>query len=345
MAFEENNETVEEIFSLSEYLEPDTAEIMEIKSLEYIEPDYCEYLGAIEYSIAQHYYENDRKIEDKDVVLALKNIMLNYELDISFFIKDIEIQIINYLICPIVEKPITRHEFRLIIDYILWAIGNRAWMEDKQAYVKWIAYVIGLYSEEEEKKYERNFKKVGKKRGMSKEDIDLLLMKSVKDDISKAIDTDVFPGEDIEKSEPDIYFTLMSDEEKYNFLLEKGHESSILLELYVFELAQNQEFEKIKKLYSELSIKYPDFAHLHFLMGTIHITIDPSFAKSCFEKTLEIAEKDEEVPENVLQSLKLNISFLEGHLSEEIEAPEKLKDENQSKKMTRSKRMGNVKKK
>ena len=45
MAFEENNETVEELFSLSEYLEPNTAEIMEIKSLEYIEPDYCEYLG------------------------------------------------------------------------------------------------------------------------------------------------------------------------------------------------------------------------------------------------------------------------------------------------------------
>jgi hypothetical protein len=66
---------------------------MEIKSLEYIEPDYCEYLGAIEYSIAQHYYENDRKIEDKDVALALKNIILNYELDISFFIKDIEVQI------------------------------------------------------------------------------------------------------------------------------------------------------------------------------------------------------------------------------------------------------------
>ena len=54
--------------------------------------------------------------------------MLNYELDISFFIKDIEIQIINYLICPIVEKPITHHEFRLVIDYVLWAIGNRAWM-------------------------------------------------------------------------------------------------------------------------------------------------------------------------------------------------------------------------
>jgi len=345
MASEENNETVDERFSLSEYLEPDTPEILEIKSLEYIEPEYCEYLGAIEYSIAQHYYENDRKIEDKDVALALKNIMLNYELDISFFVKDIEIQIINYLISPIMEKPITNHEFRLVIDYVLWAVGNRAWMKDKQAYVKWIAYVIGLYSEEEEKKYERDFKKIAKKRGMSKDDIDLLLMKSVKDEFSKARDAEVFPGEDIDESENEIDFFSMPDEEKYNLLLEKGPEYSILLELYVFELAQNQEFERIKKLYNELSEKYPDFAHLHFLMGAIHISIDPSFAKSCFEKTLEIAEKDEEVPENVLQSLRLNISLLEGHLSEEIEAAEQVKEMNQSKKTTSSKRKGNVRKK
>jgi hypothetical protein len=195
MAFEENNEIVEEWLKLSEYLEPDTPEILEIKSLEYIEPEYCEYLGAIEYSIAQYYYENDRKVEDKDVSLSLKNIMLKYELDISFFIRDIEIQIINYLISPIMEKPITYHEFRLVINYVLWAIENRAWMKDKQAYVKWIAYVMGFYSEEEEKKYERDFK------------------------------------------------------------------------------------------------KHPDFTHLHFFMGVVHISIDPALAKSCFEKTLEIAEK------------------------------------------------------
>jgi hypothetical protein len=99
------------------------------------------------------------------------------------------------------EKPITHHEFRLVIDYVLRAIGNRSWIEDKRAYVQWIAYVIGFYSEEEENKYERNFKRLGKKRGMSEDDIDLLLMKSIKDEISKAKDVEVFPGEDIEKSE------------------------------------------------------------------------------------------------------------------------------------------------
>jgi hypothetical protein len=118
----------------------------------------------------------------------------------------------------------------------------------------------------------------------------------------------------------------MLDEEKYNFLLEKGSEFSGLLELYIFELAINQEFEKIKKLYSELSEKHLDFTHLHFLMGVIHIPIDPALAKSCFEKTLEIAEKDEAAPETILQSLRLNISFLEGHLSEQIEAAEETEE-------------------
>ncbi|MHB8103295.1 MAG: hypothetical protein ACYDEF_14275 [Methanosarcina sp.] len=322
MASEENNEIVKEELSLSEYLEPDTPEILEIKSLEYREPEYGEYLGAIEYSIALYYYENDRKIEDKDVMLALKNIMLNYELEISFFSRDIEILIINNLIWPLREKPITHHEFRLAIDYVLWVIENRTWMEDKQAYVKWVAYVMGLYSEEEEKKYERNFKRLAKKRGMSEDDMDLLLLKSEEDYFSKATDIEAFPGGDIGKSKQEIDFTLMSDEEKYNFLLEKGPEFPGLLEFYIYELAENQEFEKIKKLYSKLSEKHPDFTHLDFLMGVIHISIDPALAKSCFEKTLEMAEKDKAVPETVLQSLRLNISSLEECLSEEIEEAE-----------------------
>ena len=55
MPYTEDNETNAEIFSLSEFLEPDTPGILEIKSLEYIEPEYCEYLGSLEYSIALHY--------------------------------------------------------------------------------------------------------------------------------------------------------------------------------------------------------------------------------------------------------------------------------------------------
>ncbi|MDD3246431.1 MAG: hypothetical protein PHF18_06210 [Methanosarcina sp.] len=314
MVSEENNETVEERISLSEYLIPDTPEILEIESLECREPEYIMYLGAVEYSIALYYYEGDRKIEDKDVILALENIKLNYELDLSFFSRDLEIQIINYLIGALSEKPITHHEFRLVIDYVLWVIEKRTWMEDKQAYVKWIAYVMGLYSEVESIKYETDFKRLAEKRGMSEEDIDLLLLKGEDDDFSEAMDFEGFPGEDIGKSKPEMDFALMPDEEKYNFLLEKGQEFSGMLEFYIYELAENKEFEKIKELYSKLSEKYPDFMYLHFLMGAIHISIDPVLAKSCFERTLEMAEKDENVPETILESLRLNISSLEEQL-------------------------------
>ncbi|MDD4247930.1 MAG: hypothetical protein PHT13_02265, partial [Methanosarcina sp.] len=74
------------------------------------------------------------------------------------------------------------------------------------------------------------------------------------------------------------------------------------------------DFPRCRELYSKLSEKYPDFMYLHFLMGAIHISIDPVLAKSCFERTLEMAEKDENVPETILESLRLNISSLEEQL-------------------------------
>jgi len=314
MTSKENDETVEEELSLSEYLIPDYPDILEIESLEFKEPEYMMYLGAIEYSVALYYYEDDRKITDKDVRLALKNIKLNYESDLSFFSGDLEIQIIDYLIGSLREETITHHEFRLVIDYVLQSIENRTWMEDEQAYVKWIAYVLGFYSEAEAIKYEKDFKRIAKKRGMSDEDIDLLLLKSEEGNFSETISFGTSPGEDHSNSKEAMDFDLMPDEEKYNFLLEKGPACPDLLEFYTYELAQNREFEKIKELYSKLTEKYPDFINLHFMMGVIHISIDPAFAKSCFEKTLEMAEKDEAVPENILQSLRMNISMLDRYL-------------------------------
>ena len=79
--------------SLFRHLEPDTPEVMEIKSLQGEEYEYSDYLGTIEYSIARHFYEDDRKIKDKDAVSALKNIRKNYDKNISFFKRDLEKEI------------------------------------------------------------------------------------------------------------------------------------------------------------------------------------------------------------------------------------------------------------
>ena len=50
--------------SLFRHFEPDTPEVMIIKSLQGKEYEYSDYLGTIEYSIARYFYENDRKIKD-----------------------------------------------------------------------------------------------------------------------------------------------------------------------------------------------------------------------------------------------------------------------------------------
>ena len=117
---------------------------MKIKSLQGKEYEYSDYLGTIEYSIARYFYEDDRKIKDEDAVSALKNIRKNCDKNISFFKRDLEKEIIENLIELLEGEPISHHEFKLIIDYVLEVIDNRAWMEDEQAYLKWALMLWGF---------------------------------------------------------------------------------------------------------------------------------------------------------------------------------------------------------
>jgi hypothetical protein len=173
----EYNEISEDEYSLSELLLPDTPEIKEIKSIYEKEYEYSDYLSEIEITIAAHYYEENRNLKDKDLIAALKNIKQNRDKPISFFKRDLEKEIVGSLIEPLEENPLADHEFTLVIDYILWVIDNRSWIPDKQAYIKWISYVMGIFSKEEEKKYEREFKKSARNLGVSSAQVDMLLMK------------------------------------------------------------------------------------------------------------------------------------------------------------------------
>jgi hypothetical protein len=164
-------------FPLSELLLPDTPETKEIKSIYEKEYEYSDYLSEIEITIAAYYYVENRNLKDKDVIAVLKNIKQNRDKPISSFKKDLERKIIGSLIVPLEKNPLTDHEFTLVIDNVLWIIDNRSWIPDKQAYVKWITYVMGLFSETEEKKYEREFNKFARKLGVSSNQVDMLLMK------------------------------------------------------------------------------------------------------------------------------------------------------------------------
>jgi hypothetical protein len=90
MSPDENNELIENDLSLSESLVPDTPKIKEIKSIYNKEYEYSEYLSEIEFSIADYYYNENRKVTDKYVIRALKNIKENRDKPISFFEKPLE---------------------------------------------------------------------------------------------------------------------------------------------------------------------------------------------------------------------------------------------------------------
>jgi len=178
----ENSEIREDEVTLSELLTPDTPETKKMKSLQGKEYEYSNYLGTIEYSIARYFYEENREIKDKDAVSALKNIRNNCNEKTSFFKQDLETEIIENLIELLKSEPISHHEFELSIDYVLEIIDNRSWMEDEQAYLKWVTYVMGLFTEEESEEYEKNVKKLAAKLGLSSKHADLMLLKGSEDD-------------------------------------------------------------------------------------------------------------------------------------------------------------------
>ncbi len=331
----EYNEISEDEYSLSELLLPDTPEIKEIKSIYEKEYEYSDYLSEIEFAIAGYYYEENRNLKDKDVISVLKNIKQNRDKPISFFKKDLEIDIIESLIEPLEENPLTDHEFTLVIDYVLWVIENRSWVEDKQAYVKWITYVLGFFSEAEEGKYERQFKKSARKFGLSSAQVDMLLMKRASSDFFE--EGDLFEGivdkseilaEDRTADDLETGFFLMTDDEKFNFLLDKGMDYVELVQGYILDLKDKEDYEKIQDFYKKSIEKHEDFFPLQFIMGISYIDKDPALAKSYFEEAIRTAEKLEEIPEESKKVLRRDINQLTKLLVEEsTEKPEEKTDE------------------
>ena len=295
--------------SLSRYLKPDSPEIKEIKSLQGKEYEYSDYLGTIEYSIARYFYENDRGIKDKDAVAALNNIKNNYDKKISFFEQDLEIEIIENLIELLEDEPISHHEFKLAIDYVLEVIDNRSWMEDDQAYLKWAAYIMGLFTEKEREEYETKIRKLAARMGFSSKHADLMLMKGEEEDYFEFVEnygaegTQELTDEEL-IAEMEKRFLSMPEDEKFDFLLENGPEFYELVGLYLSDLSERGEFDKIQTLYRKLTEKYDDFLYLYVYMGGVYLEKDPSLAKSYFEKALETLDRTDELSDSTREVLR-----------------------------------------
>ncbi len=115
----------------------------------------------------------------------------------------------------------------------------------------------------------------------------------------------------------------MNDAEKIEFLVEYGSDYFDLVESYINELVNQEKFEKVQELYNKIIEKDEDFLPLHFMMGIIFLERDPALAKFYFEQTLKVAEMGDDVPEDILQSLKRQILALEAYLSGEKQHPSK----------------------
>ena len=295
--------------SLSRYLKPDTPETKEMKSLQGKEYEYSDYLGTIEYTIASYFYENDRKIKDKDAVAALNNIKNNYDKKISFFKQDLEIEIIENLLELLEDEPISHHEFKLAIDYVLEVIDNRSWMEDEQAYLKWAAYIMGLFTEKEMEEYEKSIRKLAARVGLSSKHADLMLMKGEEEDYFEFVEKYGAEGreeltEEELVAEIETNFLSMPEDEKFDFLLENGPEFYELVGLYLSDLSERGEFDKIQDLYRKLTERHNDFLYLYVYMGGVYLEKDPSLAKSYFQKALEILDRLDELSDTTREVLR-----------------------------------------
>jgi hypothetical protein len=286
--------------SLSDFLKSDTPEVKQIRSLQDNEAEYSEHLGTIEGGIALYYHEHDNTITDKEIISILRDIKMNLDKDVSYFSHPFEILMLGPLVDALEKKPITFHEFKLVIDYILWSIDNRSWMGDKQAYIKWICYFLGVYTAKEEKQYEERMEKLGKKLHLSEEDVDQLLLKSERK----------FTDDEMEKTRIESEFFAMDDGEKLHFLAENTPEHFDLFSVYLLELKERRELELMKDLAKKVSKKFGDDLELYLHVAIFFMDEDPNIAKSYLAKALSKVELLEGVQAQEKRSMEIKIKKL-----------------------------------
>ncbi len=195
--------------------------------------------------------------------------------------------------------------------------------------MKWITYVLDFFSEEEEKKYESKFKKFARKVGVSEAQVEMLLMKRGAEDFLD--DLDFFGEGSLFKDLPleDIFdkdrvaddletgFFLMTDAEKFDFLLDKGTDYMELMQDYLLDLMGKEDFDKIQEFYRKFNEKHRNFSPLQIMVGNVYAEKDPALAKSYFDEALRSVQESKEFPEEIKKELMSQINYLASLLFEE----------------------------
>jgi len=142
--------------SLADFLLEDTEKTKKIKSLYKKEEKYADFLGSIETGILSFYHEN-KKLTDADVEKAIKNARANYPKGTDFFKAPLEQMILEASKLAAKNRPISRHEYHLVLSYILWSISNRNWLGSDTAYLDWLVEFFGSEGENTEEDYSLPF--------------------------------------------------------------------------------------------------------------------------------------------------------------------------------------------
>ncbi|MFH1510270.1 MAG: plasmid pRiA4b ORF-3 family protein [Candidatus Woesearchaeota archaeon] len=246
----------EEYIPLSELLEDDCPKIKEITTLLNREEEYKNYIGEVESAIAEFFLENP-KLKDKDVESFLNNIKQNYLQDLDFFQEDLEKKIVLRLSYAIQEEPITHHELKLVLNYVLWSLDNRSWIPDRQAFVKWLPYFFGMYDKKQAKEYETNMRKVARRLGIPSDKVNMMLMK---DDAS-------ITAEEMEASKSESEFFALDDDEKLEYVVRNYYEAPSIVRQFVEKLEEKKDYATIETLFKSMMQKTGNFPLFEFMLG------------------------------------------------------------------------------
>jgi len=270
----------DEFIPLGKLLKEDSDEAKQIKTIHNHEDDYAAYLEEAEMAIAGFFMDN-RNLKDKDVEDSLKNIKKNYLQDLSFFSKDIEKEIMRGLSLALQEKSITHHELKLVVNYLLWCIDNRSWLNDSQGYVRWLPYFLGFYEPDEERKYEERLKKTARRLGVPPDQINAMLN----------MDEIELSDEEKATTEKESEFFALGEGEKLDFLAKHGLDNPGLVQHHAIELEEKKDFKAIEKLYQVMREASQDFPPFEFMLGLNYLKLkNPQLAKHHMETAIKNLE-------------------------------------------------------
>ena len=160
---------------LKNLLVPETEKIKKLKKLQ--EKDVMEYSGvllSIELNIARFFIEN-RTITDLHTILALKNFIQDPFKELDYIKNPLEYEIQFGSSVGAQRKKISLHELKLCINYIITSIKNRNYLQDRQAYLKWISAFLGLLDKKEVKEIEDYYRLFGLVNNVPKQEIDFMI--------------------------------------------------------------------------------------------------------------------------------------------------------------------------